>query len=510
MIPSAQKLAESLEILKHFQDKGIVAIQTQNISRTHRERLLKNGFLQNVIKGWYMPSHPDIQTGESTTWYTSFWKFCRDYLNERFYDNWCLSPEQSICLHTDNWSVPKQLLVRSAKGGNKPTQLLFDTSIIDVRLEIPDKKNIKVLDGIRIFSLPAALISCSASFFSLSPIEAKAGLSMIKDESELLRLLITGGHSVVAGRLAGGFRHIGNNETADNIIKTMRTAGFNAYKKDPFNEPSPPITVREIPPSVIRLIMVWEKMKSAIADNFPPAPGIPEDKKKYLKTIDEVFITDAYHSLSIEGYRVSSELIKKIQIGNWKPEESEQDRSHIDALAARGYWQAFQQVKQGVIKALDKHSPGKIVKENQRNWYQELFGPAVTAGTIDGSILAGYRNHPVYIRHSRHVPPNYDAIPDLMQKFFELLEKENIPSVRIVLGHFLFVYIHPYIDGNGRIARFLMNVMFAAGGYPWTVIPIEKRNMYMETLEAASVEQNIIPFTKFIADLVVKQKNLIT
>ncbi len=46
-----------------------------------------------------------------------------------------------------------------------------------------------------------------------------------------------------------------------------------------------------------------------------------------------------------------------------------------------------------------------------------------------------------------------------------------------------------------------MNLMMAAGGYSWTVIPVEQRDEYMLALEAASVEQNIIPFTKFIASL---------
>ncbi len=66
----------------------------------------------------------------------------------------------------------------------------------------------------------------------------------------------------------------------------------------------------------------------------------------------------------------------------------------------------------------------------------------------------------------------------------------------------MFVHIHPYVDGNGRMVRFLMNVMLASGGYPWTVVPLEQRSGYMAALEAASVEQNIEPFTKFLADLV--------
>lgn len=70
------------------------------------------------------------------------------------------------------------------------------------------------------------------------------------------------------------------------------------------------------------------------------------------------------------------------------------------------------------------------------------------------------------------------------------------------MGHFIFVYIHPYIDGNGRIGRFLMNLMLASGGYPWTVIPVEERKIYMESLEKASVDQNIEAFAKYIAYLV--------
>ena len=58
------------------------------------------------------------------------------------------------------------------------------------------------------------------------------------------------------------------------------------------------------------------------------------------------------------------------------------------------------------------------------------------------------------------------------------------------------------MDGNGRIARFLMNVMLASGGYPWTIVPVEKRSEYMKALEKASVKQNISDFVKFIADLV--------
>src|SRR5215831_13481864 len=91
---------------------------------------------------------------------------------------------------------------------------------------------------------------------------------------------------------------------------------------------------------------------------------------------------------------------------------------------------------------------------------------------------------------------------DAMPVFFDLLEKEPEASVRAVLGHGLFGYIHPYPDGNGRVARFLMNVMLASGGYPWTVIRVEDRNAYLSALDQASIGMVIEPFATFVAERV--------
>jgi Fic family protein len=89
-----------------------------------------------------------------------------------------------------------------------------------------------------------------------------------------------------------------------------------------------------------------------------------------------------------------------------------------------------------------------------------------------------------------------------MPVLFDLLEREVKPSVRAVLGHWLFGYIHPYPDGNGRMARFLMNVMLASGGYPWTVIRVEDRNAYLGALDRASINMDIRPFSTFVAQRV--------
>ena len=118
MATPADKLASSLEALQKLQEQGAVAIRSSQLTRTNRERLTKNGFLQEVMKGWYISSRPDEAAGESTAWYASFWEFCAAYLEERFGDNWSLSPEQSLTIHAENWNVPEQLLVRAKRGDN--------------------------------------------------------------------------------------------------------------------------------------------------------------------------------------------------------------------------------------------------------------------------------------------------------------------------------------------------------------------------------------------------------
>lgn len=498
-----EKLAESLEVLRELQARGIVAVRSRDLSRTHRERLQASGFLKEVMKGWYIPTRPDEIPGDSTAWYASFWEFCAAYLKARFHEDWCLPPEQSISLHAGNRTVPAQLLVRSPKGGNKPTKLPHDTSLFDVRLALPKADNIAEKDGLRLYSVPAALVACPERFFRQAPTDVRAALAMIKDASDVLAILLEGGHSTVAGRLAGAFRNTGSERIADQIVRTMKHAGYTVTESDPFeNTPQIVLDTREASPYANRLKLMWEAMRGPIIECFPDSPGLPKDTGAYLKHVEEIYVTDAYHSLSIEGYRVSAALIERVRSGAWNPDENETDTENRNALAARGYWQAYQGVQESLEKILDGENPGTIADEDHSKWYGALFGPSVVAGIIEAVDLAGYRNGPVYIRRSMHVPPPGKAVRDCMPAYFELLERENDPAVRVVLGHFVFVYIHPYLDGNGRMGRFLMNAMLASGGYPWTVVPVEKRDAYMAALEEASVHQNIVPFAKFLANLV--------
>jgi hypothetical protein len=502
MATPQEKLAESLDALRQLQDRGVVAIRATELSRAHRERLLKNGFLQEVMKGWYIAASPD-DAGESTAWYASFWAFCAAYLRERFGSDWSLSPEQSLSLHTGNHAVPVQLVVRSPRGGNKATALPYGTSLFDVRAAVPEEKDIEERDGLQLFSLPAALISSSPALFERNPTDARAALAAIRDASQVLSRLLEGGHSKIAGRLAGAFRNIGRNRIADDIVNTMRAAGYDVREQDPFASKIVLVLPRrEVSPYTGRIRLMWQQMRGPVIKRFPASPGPLKNRDAYLKHVQEIYLTDAYHSLSIEGYRVSPTLIERVRRGAWNPDANEQDREHRNALAARGYWLAFQAVQKSLRRVLRGQNPGAVAEEDHSTWYREMFAPSITAGLLRPADLAGYRSAPVYIRRSMHVPPNSEAVRDAMPVFFAMLSEESEPSVRVALGHFIFVYVHPYMDGNGRIGRFLMNVMLAAGGYPWTVVPLERRDAYMAALEEASVRQNIIPFAEFLTQLV--------
>ncbi|HJZ63210.1 MAG TPA: hypothetical protein VKD70_02750 [Candidatus Acidoferrum sp.] len=235
MATPAEKLVQSLEHLHKLQAAdGAAAIRARDLPRTHRERLVSSGFLQEVIKGWYIPSHPDEAKAESTVWYASFWRFCAAYLEERFRTECCLSPEQSLSLHAGNWTVPWQLMVRSPGARNKVTKLPHGTSLLDVRAALPKAADREAKEGLRLFSAESALIKCSPHYFSNHPTDVRTVLSMVRDGSRLLALLLEGGHTVIAGRLAGAFRNIGRDRIADEIVRTMSAARYDVRESDPF------------------------------------------------------------------------------------------------------------------------------------------------------------------------------------------------------------------------------------------------------------------------------------
>lgn len=69
--PAQRRLADALDVLKKLQDGGKTAVKSSDLTRLQRESLVSNGFLRLIVKGWYMPSRPGEDTGDSTPWYAA-------------------------------------------------------------------------------------------------------------------------------------------------------------------------------------------------------------------------------------------------------------------------------------------------------------------------------------------------------------------------------------------------------------------------------------------------------
>jgi Fic family protein len=165
---------------------------------------------------------------------------------------------------------------------------------------------------------------------------------------------------------------------------------------------------------------------------------------------------------------------------------------------------------------------GKNLREifevvNHRKAYQYILKKIVESVALDETIvkdlhailmeniMAGgfYRDVAVRITGAGHIPPEPHEAFRQVKLFFVDLEwkvKDNPISIA-AWTHAEFVRIHPFVDGNGRTSRLMMNYQLLAKGFLPISIPNSKRLEYFNALEAYAVEQNLEPFTDFIAGL---------
>jgi hypothetical protein len=355
--------------------------------------------------------------------------------------------------------------------------------------------------GVQVMPLAVALVRATPSYFTKSAASAELALRMVRTEDLSRALLTSEINLAAAGRLLGALEHLGFRKSADRIEADLVAAGVRPKRQNPFEGP-PKLEEGAIyrSPYVGRVQAMWRGLRDSVLAQFPPQPRSMPDQAKYLDRLKAIYAHDAYHSLSIEGYQVTPELIQRIADGKWDPDANPDDNAQVNAMAAKGYSAAFSVVLGSLGDVFRNQRPRLVFDRDLQAWYRALFSPSVQAGILPASALAGFRERRVFIRGSDHVPPSYEAVPELMETLSKLLREEESPAVRAVLGHFVFVFIHPYADGNGRIGRFLMNLMLASGGYDWTVIRVDRRKAYMAALERASVHGDISDFTRFIAE----------
>lgn len=123
---------------------------------------------------------------------------------------------------------------------------------------------------------------------------------------------------------------------------------------------------------------------------------------------------------------------------------------------------------------------------------------------IDDENAGKYRSGQVRVAGATFMPPSAERIPSMISELLQTLGQnpdELRPIELSAFFHHRFVYVHPFLDGNGRAARLLMNIVLLRTGYPFTVLLKVDRPKYLRALSEAD-NGNLIPFANFVASCV--------
>lgn len=225
-------------------------------------------------------------------------------------------------------------------------------------------------------------------------------------------------------------------------------------------------------------------------DRFRPFPSA------LIKNLDDWFgIELTYNSNAIEGNtltrRETAVIVEKgLTVGGKSLKEHLEATNHIKALD----W----------IRNLISKKPGDISERDILS-IQEL----ILKG-IDDDNAGCYRNVSIRISGSAAVMPNPQKVPVLMTEFINWLSKENKMHPVELAGeaHYRLVSIHPFVDGNGRTARLLMNLILMMMEYPPALIRKQDRLAYIGALEKAQLGGLPDDYTKIIVNAVDRSLNI--
>jgi len=138
----------------------------------------------------------------------------------------------------------------------------------------------------------------------------------------------------------------------------------------------------------------------------------------------------------------------------------------------------------------------------------------VTRNTLDDDIgdqTGRYRNVRVYIRGAEWMPPGPEDVPEDMKKllsWYTRNRKKLHPLITASYFHVGFETVHPFVDGNGRVGRLLMNFILHRNGFPMVNIPESRKLEYYRCLEEGQNNGKLRPFIVFIYDLMMRSELL--
>ena len=205
---------------------------------------------------------------------------------------------------------------------------------------------------------------------------------------------------------------------------------------------------------------------------------------------DDLVLRWTYHSNAIEGNTLTLQetkvVLEGITVGG------KLLREHFEAINHRD----------AIVYVEDMVQRGEPFSEWQiRNIHQLVLK------NIDDDNAGRYRTINVLIAGAEHRPPDALHVPQQMQHFvaWHNTDARRLhPVARAARVHADFVKIHPFVDGNGRTARLLMNLELLKAGFPAVVLPVEQRLRYYTALDEVHVRGNDGPFLALIADCLVQ------
>lgn len=208
--------------------------------------------------------------------------------------------------------------------------------------------------------------------------------------------------------------------------------------------------------------------------------------KQVLKNLREKFEVDmTYNSNAIEGNRLTLRetwmvIRKGITIGGKTIEEHLEAKNHLEAL----------------------NHLHKLVGNRKKITQKDVLElHKLVMNKVDDKIAGRYRKMQVYIQGAVHLPPPAKKVPPLMKKVINELnnKKKGMDAIKSASKiHHSIAWIHPFADGNGRIARLLLNLRLMRVGFPPTILRKTERKAYYSALEKAD-DNDLYPITTLIA-----------
>jgi len=286
----------------------------------------------------------------------------------------------------------------------------------------------------------------------------------------------------------------GKTHNTDEDTKALNALFSSTIDYGDINEPTP-----DKSPKIVRFEKFIDKLDtqcSEYLDSLDLWDVRTQDLDKLLENIEHNVAHDSYHSLTIENYNVSIEDINILNdpINHEKESEEIQNKLTIKWYL-RSYKMVVDQIKLDYWNGA--HINKNFITTINNNLFQDI------ADSKNYELQNEYRKHNIEITGTTHLPPNFNLVEEYMDVFLEYINDIEVKTKedkirKAVMTHFLFVYIHPFGDGNGRTARFLMNHTLWSDKLDWVTVLSDRKKEYIDGLKKASEKEDITDFTKVI------------